>query len=407
MREFKNKVHAFCTDEDNLHKLIELHPLRPILASMCIFGIRLDCIKSTGRFKNSFFKVQHAVFMILLHYWTLSGIIWFCQHPVKESTLLTSVTIWSAMCTVDFLMLKRKDLNEMLLIVNAETNKLSLKNKKKFHKFVNIICASVWLFVFLFLFAYLILNFQTDFTTDPKIYPSYFVLLGSSYTEKMFILNVERSVQTFFIQGSLTVTIALYISLCYNAKLWFKNHTDRYRYSKFNGNMLNDQKTIQGFRKIFENLSQNIRSLDGIFSLNVAVWLIMILVNMCVRILGILNPIELNSPVSICIAMLVSLRAVLVLVGISLVADSVQKEAIGSLTKFECLMRKHGIILDSHEYHNVGMIFLKYIRTPIQFTVWKFMGLNRSFLMTCIGMVATYVMFCIQLSPTAMKQIGV
>lgn len=130
----------------------------------------------------------------------------------------------------------------------------------------------------------------------------------------------------------------------------------------------------------------------------------MILLNLCIRILALLNPLSLihRSPVKLFVEILSFGRAALTLIGIKFVAGFVQTEAIASVEKLDCMIRKNDMTLNNYIYYEVQVAFSKCTLISTQLTVRKFAGLNRSFLMTCVGMMTTYINICIQLNPTAM-----
>lgn len=406
MRLFVHKVLPFDNFQLDSSEILKDHPLNPILMSLCILGVNVQNTSSYGIFKKMLYRIQLVLILILLHYWALSDVSWYFRNRIKEVSLAESVTVWASVCTVDCLLLKKKEFLQILTFVASETSKLNDKERRKFRIAVWIICVFVWIFVFVFITQYLIFSDSID---DYKYFsstPYYFLYDKLTPNGRALVMKLDRCIENFFIQGNLTMIIALYILLCYNAKQWLMRFYSVYNYANLNITKLEDAKDVRNFRAPLEVLAGNVQCLDDIFSQNVAVWLLMILINLCVRILAILNPFSLTTKQMISITVLAFTRAVITLLGVSFAADTVQKEGMKAISKLDYLLRKGSGTCTSSMYHEVQLAFAKYAFYPIQLTVWKFAGLNKSFLMTCIGMMTTYVVICIQLNPVAMQRIA-
>lgn len=403
MRTNENKIQSSIPDDQQ-----ECHPFQPILISLRILGLRLDNHQfPMGSFKSIVATIQLVIIVLFYHYWALSDTVWFIQNQITGIVLADNVTAWSAVFTVDILLLKRKDFIKLLEVVSEETNNFCDEDKNKFLKILKISCVLVWVFIFILIITYVVLSVQPHFSKELTLHTLYQRILPEnlSSTSKLIIFNVDHTAETFFIQGSLTMIITLYILLCYNAKLWFKRIVDDYEIPKQKRKYFCKLSDVCEYRTTFEKLSRKVKLLDDVFSQIVAVWLLMILLNLCIRILAFLNPLSLihRSPVRLFVGILSFGRAALTLIGITFAADFVQVEAIASIEKLDYMIRKNDMILNDCMYYEVQVAFSKCILIPTQLTAWKFAGLNRSFLMTCVGMMATYVIICIQLNPTAME----
>lgn len=383
------------------------HPLFPVLTSLTILGIKLECKNNDNEAPlwKLLFKLHFVIVFFFYHYWAISDILWYFQNRIQEEVLADSVTNWTAVCTVDFLLFKRKEIRKFLIIVASETSMLSPEDKKKFRRIVIIACVAVWMLILLYMSQYVILsnaiNFHKFFSNTP------YILFEDNFSEyqKLVIYKVDQCFESFFIEGSLTMIIVFYILLCYSMTLWFRRFAKDYDGSNLKENVLAELKNVREFRTDFEDLSNKVKIMDNIFSLSVAAWLLMILINLCVRILAILNPFTLNTPETVFLVSLSFIRAAITLIGVSFAADAVQKEALNALEKIDSMIRKDCSNWNNSLYHEVQLAFIKYSCFPTHLTVWKFASLNRSFLITFLGMMVTYVIICIQLNPTAMNRI--
>lgn len=204
----------------------ECHPFQPILKSLRLLGLIVDNHQfAKGSLKSIITNIQLLIIVLFYHYWALADTVWYIQNQITGIVLADNVTAWSAVFTVDILLLKRKDFIRLLKIVTAETNNLCDEDKTKFHKMVKISCVLVWVFIFILIITYVVLSVQPHFAKELTLHTLYQTIFPEniSSTTKLIILNADHTAEIFFIQGSLTMIITLYILLCYNAKLWFKN----------------------------------------------------------------------------------------------------------------------------------------------------------------------------------------
>lgn len=107
---------------------------------------------------------------------------------------------------------------------------------------------------------------------------------------------------------------------------------------KLNRKYFSELRDVSEYRTTFANLSRKVRLFDDVFSQIVAVWLLMILLNLCIRILVLLNPLSLihRSPVRLFVEILSFGRAALTLIGITFV----QTEALASIEKLDYIIQK-------------------------------------------------------------------
>ncbi|GIY08392.1 uncharacterized protein CEXT_691141 [Caerostris extrusa] len=98
-------------------------------------------------------------------------------------------------------------------------------------------------------------------------------------------------------------------------------------------------------------------------------------------------------------------RAIITLFAVSFTAGDVHKESKACLGKLDTILRKKDPIRDIAVCQEVQLAFTIFSFFPVHLTVWKFSSLNKAFLMTCIGMMTTYIIICIQLNPNALKSL--
>ncbi|GFT17295.1 uncharacterized protein NPIL_535881 [Nephila pilipes] len=225
---------------------------------------------------------------------------------------------------------------------------------------------------------------------------------GLPESEQIAYYRLNGCLQSFFVQGLLTMTIALYLLLCLTCQKWFQHLKHQYS----NNERLSSLTETERFCSKFDELSNNVHLLDHVFSLPVAVWLLMILITLCVRIVSILNPLLPNTNQMITAIILSFSRAATALIGMSFIADSVYKNAMNTLFQLDNFPKAGKVALSNAMYQEIHMAFTRFAFYPTQLTFWKITRLNRRFLMTCIGIMTTYVIISIQLYPNARQGLG-
>ncbi|GFT04664.1 uncharacterized protein NPIL_223811 [Nephila pilipes] len=402
MSLFETKVYPSRVLLHKRRRTSDDHPLRPVLNSLSVLGLKIE--DSTSPIKRILFFIYFVVVLLCMHYWAISDFVWYFRNRIQEDMLAESVTVWASVCTLDFLMLKRKDLMKVLSIVKKETEKLSSSEQRKYRKTVMMICGAAWLFIILFIMQNFMFSIHVNYDRYFSNTPAFFFYHTMSETQMNIFIRIDRSVENLYIHGLLTMIIALYILMCTNAKLWIKKcdfSSDLHTISEESTSHLED---FRHYRSIFDQFSKKIELLDDVFCLIVAVWLLMILVSLCVRILTVLNPLTENTERIIVSTLLVLSRATITLIAISIVADKINEASVSYIRKLDSIIKK-GNAKNIALYQEIQLIYIKYTFFPTHLTVWKFTSINRSFLMTCIGMMSTYVIICIQLNPNALKGI--
>ncbi|GFS58931.1 uncharacterized protein TNIN_341151 [Trichonephila inaurata madagascariensis] len=400
---FERKISPSSDFLSRRRKTSDRHPLRIILNSLTVLGLKIE--DSNSSFKRVFCFTYFVIVLLCMHYWALSDVAWYFRNQVKEDMLAESITVWASVCTVDFLMLKRKDLLRVLSIVKKETEKLSPDEQRKYQKFVWKVCGAAWLFIILFMSQNFMFILHVDYDRYFSNTPLFFFYRKMPETQLNIYIRIDRSIENLYIHGLLTIIIALYILLCTNAKLWIKKcnlSSELHLVSEESTSSLED---VRRYRNIFDQFTKKIELLDDVFCRIVAVWLLMILVSLCVRILTILNPLTENTDRIIVSTLLVLSRATVTLISISIVAEKVHEASVSYIRKLDSILKMKSNAKNIAMYQEIQLIYTKFTFFPTHLTVWKFTSLNRAFLMTCIGMMSTYVIICIQLNPNALKGI--
>ncbi|GBN87646.1 hypothetical protein AVEN_85291-1 [Araneus ventricosus] len=404
MKIFDTRVHTEGDYSLRRRTMANVHPLRPVLTSLAVLGFKIE--DSSGAVTRIIFRLYLVLVTASLHYWALSDVVWYFRNRIQEDVLAESVTVWASMATVDLLIWKRKSFLKILSTVKTETEKLSPEEQRRFKYVVWMVCFLTWGFNFLYITQNLLFSLHVDHDKYFSNTPLYFFYKGMSEKQIAIFIRIDRSVECFFIQGTLTMIISLYILLCINAKLWLKKFDD---YDKPASSTYASSFTLDDvrcFRATFDQFARNIERLDDVFCEIVAMWLLMILITLCVRVLSLLNPRTPKTDRIIENTVLALSRAIVTLFVVSLVSGNVYDESVISLNKLEALVRRKEPVQNFAVYHEVQIAFQKFSFFPTQLTVWKVTPLNRSFLMTCIGMMTTYVIICIQLNPSVLNSLS-
>lgn len=376
------------------------HPFGPFFKSFLIFGIDLEGNQNSSIYKTILLRIWTVVVVIFYHYWIVFEILWYTKYTIQENALAESIVIWSSVLTFDILLWKRRTVHKFMAVVKLETLKLKDDVRKKHEKMILIMCCLVWLYSVVFVLQDFALVTMTRFEKHHTVSPiSYVSLKYVSGPYKNMIFKIDTCMESFFIQGLLTLTIALYLVMCLNAIKWFQ-HLKEVEDDSVEVWKLSD---IQRFFQTFSDLSENVQLLDKIFSKAVGIWLIMILAFLCIRIVTMINPNMITTSQMVSEMTLTSFRATVTLVGITFIADSLHQEAMTTLFYLDDLMTKDKIATSNLVYHEIHMAFTKFSYNPIYLTLGHIIRLNRKFLMTCVGMMTTYVIISIQLYPNTMK----
>lgn len=375
------------------------NPLRPYLISLNILGINLT--DTTGIVVKILSRFYSSIIFLLYHYWAVSDVIWYFQNEMDEIALAESLTVWASVCTWDFFFLKRRQFLKIIRIVQQETQKLSLTDQKIYRRQVLVCCVLAWSFVLIFISQFSVFELQIDYDVYFSNTPFYSFPDILTRTQMNLAIRMDKTFETFFIQGSLAVIVSLYAMLCINIKMWFTRFGQQYKKLCWSQNVL-QLEDIKNFRTIFDRFSRRVELIDSVYSHIVAVWLLMILVTLCVRTLSVLNADNLINNQMITMSALELSRAVMTLLSVSLLADRVYRESLFCIGVLQSVQSKSRDLWNSSVYNEIQMAFTKFTFFPTHLTVWKFSPLNRAFLMTCIGVMITYVVICIQLNPNAL-----
>lgn len=376
------------------------NPLRPYLISLLILGINLT--DSNGTVMKILSLFYSSTIFLLYHYWAVSDIIWYFQNPIDEIALADSVTVWASVGTWDFFFLKRKEFLKIIKIVQQETAKLSSTHQKVFRRRVLVTCVLAWMFVLIYIGQFNVFDLHVDYKMHFSNSPLYSFPDHLNQAQMDLAIKIDKSFESFFIQGSLAVIVSLYTVLCINAKMWFTRFGQQFKKSSWSLSVL-QLEDIKKFRTIFDRFSRRVEMIDNVFSRIVAVWLLMILVTLCVRTLSVLNAETFINNQMIAMSALELSRAVMTLLSVSLLADGVHRESLFCIGELQRVQSKSSDLWNASVYHEIQMAFTKFTFFPTHLTVWKFSPLNRAFLMTCIGVMITYVVICIQLNPSALE----
>lgn len=385
---------------NQLKQKINKNPLRPYLISLLILGINLT--DTNGTVMKTLSRFYSSIILLLYHYWAVSDVIWYFQNPIDEIALADSVTVWASVCTWDFFFLKRKEFFKIIKIVQQETEKLSPTHQKIYRRRVLVICVLAWMFVLIYIGQFNVFHLRVDYEMYFSNSPFYSFPNHLNQAQMDLAIKIDKSFESFFIQGSLAVIVSLYTVLCINIKLWFTRFGQQFKKSSWSLNVL-QLEDVKNFRAIFDRFSRRVEMIDNVFSRIVAVWLLMILVTLCVRTLSVLNSETLINNQMIAMSALELSRAVMTLLSVSLLADGVYRESLFCIGVLQSVQSKSSDLWNASVYHEIHMAFTKFTFFPTHLTVWKFSQLNRAFLMTCIGVMITYVVICIQLNPSALE----
>ncbi|GFS39962.1 uncharacterized protein NPIL_34751 [Nephila pilipes] len=377
------------------------HPLDPILKSFLIFGIDIEHREVTGNFAKILFKVWSVILLLCYHYYLISDLAWYIRRAVQENAIAESISVWASIITYDLLLLRRKHIKKTVRFVYNETMKLNEKERKKFEKIVLIVCCVVWVYICIFVTQHGAFKHRENYGEFHTTTLLHMVYKRLNQPMRTIVAKLDKCIESFFIQGLMTLTMALYLLLSLNARLWFKNfqkHFENHECLKLDSQTLD----IRHFTSSYEILAKNVHTLDDGFSQIVASWLLMILVTLCVRIISVLNPVTVTTNQMLTVIILTFTRAITTLIGTSFIADSVYNESLRAISLLFKL-RTDNIVWKSSTFYEIQLALTRYSFNPTQLTVWKFARLNRGFLMTCLGMMTTYIIIAIQLYPNAMK----
>ncbi|KAG8192111.1 hypothetical protein JTE90_027758 [Oedothorax gibbosus] len=188
--------------------------------------------------------------------------------------------------------------------------------------------------------------------------------------------------------------------MCLNSRMWLRHFRKLYKASDITEQNIG----VRSFRKSYENLCEIVSLLDDAFSEMVGIWLFMILVIICVRIISVLNPLTVTTDQMMTVILLTLFRAMGTLLGSCFLGDSISSEGKNALSLLiEMARRDNCYAWNNSAFFEIQLIITKYALSPLQLTVIKFARLDRKFLMSCMGMMTTYIIISIQLYPNAMK----
>ncbi|KFM72208.1 hypothetical protein X975_10836, partial [Stegodyphus mimosarum] len=332
-------------------------PFSLLLKSFQIFGVDLEGEDSSILYKV-FFRSWTTLILLLYHYWFFCDIGFYFGHKAQENAIAESITVWSSVISYDILLWKGKDIRKLMAIMKEETEKLDRKLLGKQEKQVIFVFSISWLYMLIFIGQKLILTPEKGFGNRYTVNILRYLFDSLSEYDKIILFKLETALEIFFIQGFLTLTIALYLLLGLSARKWFKNLKRSYmrkRNSTETGSKLTE---IEEFCNDFDKLSLNVQLLDKVFTHPVAIWLLMILVTLCVRIVAVLNP---RIPVTenlLTIIIVSFSRSAMTLVGMSFIADSVNQQATKTLFYLTTLSHNTHT-MSAAAYHEIHMAFTR------------------------------------------------
>ncbi|GBL92221.1 hypothetical protein AVEN_91547-1 [Araneus ventricosus] len=384
------------------------HSLYPVLKSFLIFGIDVEQQENfvnSGRFA---FKTWSVIITLCYHYFLISDLSWYIRRSVQENAIAESTSVWTAVLTYDLFLLNKKNISKTVRFVQVQTMRLTEKERKRFEKIVLTVCCIVWIYVCMFVIQHGAFKHREsygEFHTTTLLHMVYKKLDNPWCT---VFAKLDKCFESFFIQGFLTLTMALYILLCLSAKLWFKTFQQYFKTHiatnhniEEGGHMLD----VGQFNSSYQSLAKNVERFDNGFSQIVGIWLLMIFVTLCVRIVSVLNPLTTTTQQMLTVIVMTFSRALTALVGTSFAADAVYNESLKAISILFKVTISENTMWKNSTFFGIHLALMRYSFYPTQLTVWKFARLNRGFLMTCLGMMATYIIIAIQLYPNAMKGI--
>ncbi|GBM58940.1 hypothetical protein AVEN_65630-1 [Araneus ventricosus] len=375
------------------------HPFYLFLIAFRLFGLNLGGDDGTNSLLNIVSKLWTFMMFFCYHFWVLFDASWYFRNKVHENALAESVTVWVAVATFDILIAKRKIAREFMKIVVAEAFVLSERARKKHERNILLTFILVWIFVMIFLAQNIIFNFEKEYNKHHTVSLVGYMSLDLPDAQHVLLLKLDACLECFFVQGFLTMIIALYLLLGLSCEKWFQH----LKYHCSNNERSSRLHEIKRFCTKFDHLSSHVQLLDRIFSLPVAVWLLMILVILCIRIVSILNPFLATTNQMILVTILSFGRAAVALIGMNFIADSIYKKAAKTIFQLDNFIREERSALNIIVYQEVLAAFTRFNFNPTHLTFWKIARLNRGFLMTCVGMMATYVIITIQMYPNAKR----
>lgn len=385
---------------DNRRESKLKHPFRLFLKIFRIFGMDLEG-KKECTFKYMMLKIWCVLAAFIFHHRLLCEIIWYTRHSFQENALAESIIVWSSALTFDMLLSKRQSIQRLLDIVKEEGLKMDVKCIQQQAKFILISCCIIWCYVLVYVSQYLIFMNERDYE-NTHVNPLIFIekYIPDHYKKSIYFLLI--CLESFFIQGILTFTIAFYLLLSLTASKWFQQLKSNYTIPNENERNRLNLYDIQRFSQIFDNLSSNVQLLDNVFSRPVGIWLLMILSLLCVRIVTLVNPVMKTTKQMAMVIFLTFSRAGTTLIGMCFIADYLHQNAISTLFHLDTLCEK-SIILNLVVYQEIQMAFSRFSFNPTHLTMLKVTRLDRRFLMSCVGMMATYIIISIQLFPETDK----
>ncbi|KAG8181614.1 hypothetical protein JTE90_017734 [Oedothorax gibbosus] len=200
--------------------------------------------------------------------------------------------------------------------------------------------------------------------------------------------------------GTLAFTIVLYIFMCDCLRRCFKSYNSSLISTFKDAKSLNEA-TVKNLEERFVYLSDLLCLMDEIFSPLVFLWSVGFVISVCIDSTFDIALYHKMNTLSFLDSMLKLFRLTLAFAGIGFSAALTMEEGNKSLMSFYQATSTLDVSKNAALHRSVQFFAMRLSSTRLSLTGWKFFELSRGYMLTVVGILASYIIIIVQWNPDA------
>lgn len=383
--------------------------IRPILISLMAVGIQTTSYSkpSSLNMKSLPLKWWNLVALAYLHLFSLKTIvIMFLTTGGLGFWMQLTTFLKSSFATVcaDIYILKRNKIHILIRKICKVFDRLSPEDKKKFRYRIVGIASVLWMFMILNIIILMASIYKMGMSKFLKIH-FFSMRLGFSDTIFLYIIgSILFLIRQAITWGTLAFMIMLYVFICDSLRLCFRSYNLNL-ISTFRDTYSVDETIVKTLENRFVYISELLALTDDIFSPAVFLWSTGFVLSICIDTTFDISSYHRMNFLVFLDSMLKMFRLTLAFMGIGFSAALAMEEAHRSLSSFYQATAKFDTSKNGHVHREMQFFAMQLATTRLSLTGWKFFELTRGYMLTVVGILASYIIIIIQWNPDAVVSI--
>lgn len=383
--------------------------IRPILISLMVVGIQTTSYSkpSSLNMKALPLKWWNLIALAYLHLFSLKTIvIMFLTTGGLGFWMQLTTFLVSSFATVsaDIYVLKRNKIHILIRKISRVFNRLSPEDKKKFKCRIVGMVSVLWMFMIMNIVILMASIYKMGMLKFLKIH-FFSMLLGFSDTTFLYIIgSILFLIRQAITWGTLAFMIMLYVFICDCLKLCFRSYNLNL-ISTFRDTYSVDETIVKTLENRFVYISELLALADDIFSPAVFLWSTGFVLSICIDTTFDISSYHRMDFLFFLDSMLKIFRLILAFFAIGFSAALTMEESHRSLSSFYQATSKFDTSKNGHVHRAMQFFAMRLAATRSSLTGWKFFELTRGYMLTVVGILASYIIIIIQWNPDAVVSI--